>query len=64
MPDMLGTDFIQYIILNNIASYSKIVLQSGTTDKSVFEEAIRLGAYGTLQKPYSLKDVLKVLQQV
>ena len=57
MPELDGLGVIETLIENKVKKFPKIVLQSGISQDKVVREALELGAYCFILKPYELPDL-------
>lgn len=64
MPDMYGLDVLKAIKQEKKYEKIPVILQSGTSEQSVIEEAIKLGTAGYIKKPYSKESVLSEIKKV
>jgi len=63
MPSMTGLELIEYIRTEKKWNDIPIFLLSVSENKAVVDEAMKLGASGFLQKPFSLDEFLAVARE-
>lgn len=62
MPRMSGEDLCLKIKDRN--PQSKVIVETGHTDRDVRDRMLSLGVQGFIQKPFSLEEILKTVRQV
>lgn len=63
MPGMDGLDTFKEIKKSSLREVTVIIITAYTLEKEI-KEALRLGAYTCLHKPFNLIEVLKITQEI
>jgi len=61
MPMMSGLEFLQEMAKDVSLSHIQVILQTGSQNHTIIQEALHAGAQGFLQKPFDLSDLAAAL---
>ena len=61
MPEMNGFEALEKLKTNNKWMNIPVVFLTGTTDASIEEKSIKLGAVGIITKPFSQSSLLQLI---
>lgn len=63
MPDIHGLDVLRFIKGKEEFKNIPVIMQTGIKDTHDIDEAYKLGAAGTLIKPYNIKDLNDAIKE-
>ncbi len=63
MPDIYGIEVLKRLKKNPKFSHIPVVVQTGVRNKKELEEICKLGVVGLMAKPYSKRDMKKMIEK-
>ena len=63
MPVMTGIEFIQILSQRSFISTHPVILYTGNLTAQLKQQALELGVYAVLPKPYSFEELFTIIRQ-